>query len=145
MLNASLIDIPRPFIDPINTLVEAMGVAGMAIQRPRADCTLALLLDSQRRGLALFRIAPLSTRTIHSVVAQCSDMPTTSSVVLFSSRRSTLIAPADIALLHICTGTLAAAGVRLFDWAVIGPGGMNCPRTLAGVADPWPHNTPCLS
>lgn len=144
MLNASLIDVPRPFIDPINTFVEALGVASMALQRPRRDSAVALLLDEQRRGLAMFRIPPLSSRTIHTVVAHCSEMPSTSSVVLVSSRRGVQVVPADIALLHLCTGTLAAAGIRLFDWAVIGSGGLYCPRTLAGVPDPWPDSTSCL-
>lgn len=144
LLNASLIDVPRPFIDPINTFVEALGVASMAMQRPRTDSTIALLLDEQRRGLAMFRIPPLSSRTIHSVVAHCSDMPSTTSVVLVSSRRGIPVVPADIALLLICTGTLAAAGIRLFDWAVIGQGGLYCPRSLAGVPDPWPDTTSCL-
>lgn len=143
MLNASLIDIPRPFIDPINSFVEALGVASMALQRPRADSTIALLLDSHRRGLAMFRVPPLTTRSIHSVVTHCSEMPSTTSVVIVSSRRGTPVAPSDIPLLHICTGTLAAAGLRLFDWAVIGTGGLYCPRTLAGVPDPWPESTYC--
>ena len=124
--------------------MEALGVASMAMQRPRTDSTVALLLDEQRRGLAMFRIPPLSSRTIHSVVAHCSDMPSTTSVVLVSSRRGIPVVPADIALLHICTGTLAAAGIRLFDWAVIGQGGLYCPRSLAGVPDPWPDTTSCL-
>ena len=144
LLNASLIDVPRPFIDPINTFVEALGVTSMALQRPRIDSTIALLLDKHRRGLAMFRIPPLSSRTIHSVVAHCSEMPSTTSVVLVSSRRNTPVVPADIPLLHICASTLEAAGIRLFDWAVIGTGGLYCPRTLAGVPDPWPEATSCL-
>lgn len=144
MLNASLIDVPRPFIDPINTFVEALGVVSMAVQRPRVDSTVALLLDQHRRGLAMFRIPPLSSRNIHTVVAHCSEMPSTASVVLVSSRRGIPIVPADIALLHLCTATLAAAGIRLFDWAVIGLGGLYCPRTLSGIPDPWPDSTPCL-
>jgi hypothetical protein len=144
MLNASLIDIPRPFIDPINTIVEALGVASMTLQRPRVNSTVALLLDTRRRGLAMFRVPPLSSQSIHAVVAHCSEMPSTASVVLVSSRVGSPVIPADIALLHICTGTLAAAGFCLFDWAVIGRGGVYCPRTLAGVPDPWPDATPCL-
>jgi len=144
MLNASLIDVPRPFIDPINTFVEALGVVSMALQRPRIDSTIALLLDEQRRGLAMFRVPPLTSRNIHTVVAHCSEMPSTSSVVLVSSRRTVFVVPADIALLHLCTATLSAAGIRLFDWAVIGHGGLYCPRTLAGVPDPWPDSPSCL-
>ncbi len=144
MLNASLIDVPRPFIDPINTLVEALGVATMAMQRPRINSTIAILLDEKRRGLAMFRTPPLSTQSIHTVVAHCSEMPSTSSVVLISSRCEIPVVPADIALLHLCTGTLAAAGIQLFDWAVVGAGGLYCPRTLAGVCDPWPLVTSCL-
>lgn len=144
MLNASLIDVPRPFIDPINTFVEALGVVCMGVQRPRVDSTVALLLDKHRRGLAMFRIPPLSSRNIHTVVAHCSEMPSTTSVVLVSSRPGLPVVPSDIPLLHLCTGTLAAAGIQLFDWAVIGLGGLYCPRTLAGVPDPWPQTTPYL-
>lgn len=144
MLNASLIDIPRPFIDPINTFVEALGVASMTMQRPRSESTVALLLDKQRRGLAMFRIPPLSSQSVHSVVAHCSEMPSTTSVVLVSTRIGIPVVPADIALLHLCTNTLAAAGIRLFDWAVVGAGGLYCPRTLAGVPDPWPETTAWL-
>lgn len=144
MLNASLIDVPRPFIDPINTFVEALGVASMAMERPRSDSTVALLLDEQRRGLAMFRIPPLSSRNVHTVVAHCSEMPSTTSVVLVSCRRGIPVVPSDIALLHLCTSTLSAAGIRLFDWAVIGAGGLYCPRTLSGIPDPWPEATACL-
>jgi hypothetical protein len=144
MLNASLIDVPRPFIDPINTFVEALGVTCMTLQRPRTNSTVALLLDNQHRGLAMFRTPPLSSQSIHAVVAHCSEMPSTSSVVLVSSRRGAPVVPADIALLRICTATVAAAGFHLFDWAVIGTGGLYCPRTLAGVPDPWPDTTPCM-
>jgi hypothetical protein len=144
LLNASLIDVPRPFIDPINTFVEALGVVGMAIQRPLTHSTVALLLDHQRRGLAMFRLPPLTSRSIHAVVAHCSEMPSTASVVLVSSRCGTPVAASDIALLHLCTATLRAAGIQLFDWVVIGTGGMYCPRSLSGVPDPWPETTPCL-
>ena len=77
MLTASLIDVPRPFIDPINTFVEALGVASMAMERPRSDSTVALLLDEQRRGLAMFRIPPLSSRNVLTAVPRWSAMPST--------------------------------------------------------------------
>ena len=34
MFNASLVDIPRPYIDSIDTLVEALGIACLALEHP---------------------------------------------------------------------------------------------------------------
>jgi hypothetical protein len=137
MFNASLVDIPRPYIDSIDTLVEALGIACLALEHPLHDHTLALITDNQRRGIGLVRDTPLTHLSIHSIVGQCSQFPDAHSLVLVSVRTSSPINPSDIELLHQFTSVVASAGLYILDWVVVGRGGLYCPRSIAGSPDPW--------
>lgn len=137
MLNASLVDIPRPYIDSISTLIEALGVACLGLERPLATHTLALITDQLHRGLGLIRDNPLDHQSIHSVVGQCSQFPDAHSIVLVSVRTQSPIHPGDSELLQHFASVATNAGLHLLDWVVIGRGGLYCPRSIAGISDPW--------
>ena len=43
----------------------------------------------------------------------------------------------DVEMLHHCAMVTNNAGLQLLDWVVIGRGGLYCPRSIAGMPDPW--------
>jgi hypothetical protein len=144
VLNASLIDIPQPFIDPIDALVEALGIACLSIPRPLTAHTIAIVTDAQRRCIAMVRFPTLTESSIHAIVGHSSLLPDAHSVVLVSVRTTAPISTTDPDLLQRCTNIVNNAGLQLLDWAVIGVGGLYCPRSLTESADPWSSSASCL-
>ena len=137
MFASTLLDVPRPYIDPIYSLVEALGVACLALRRPAADSTITLVLDNQRRGIHLFPSAPLTQSTIHHIIGHVSAVPNAHGVVIISTRTAAPIQPQDSTLLIHTTVACQSAGFELIDWVVIGSGGLYCPRSLTDAPDPW--------
>ncbi len=144
MLNASLIDIPQPFIDPIDALVEVLGIACLSIPRPLTAHTIAIVTDAQRRCIAMMRFPTLTESSIHVIVGHSSLLPDAHSIVLVSVRTTAPISTTDPDLLQRCTNIVNNAGLQLLDWAVIGVGGLYCPRSLTESADPWSSSASCL-
>lgn len=138
MFHSSLVDVPRPFIDSISTLVEALGIASLTIPRPRTTGTIAVVTDAQLRGIAMLHLPELAMHSVHEVVARCSHIAGAHAVVLVSVRTSSPVQPRDTELLQHLTQVLSHAGIALRDWVVVGKGGLYCPRSLLGLADPWP-------
>ena len=143
MLNASLVDIPQPFIDPIDALVEALGIACLSIPRPLTAHTIAIVTDAQRRCIAMMRFPTLTESSIHAIVGHSSLLPDAHSVVLVSVRTTAPISTTDPDLLQRCINIVNNAGLQLLDWAVIGVGGLYCPRSLTESADPWSSSASC--
>ncbi|MEY3806202.1 MAG: hypothetical protein RIR69_1014 [Actinomycetota bacterium] len=144
MFSSSLIDIPRPFIDPIHSLAEALGVTSLVMQRPRSASTIALVLDRQRRGLHLNRFAPLSHTVFHDIVSDASHLDTAHEVVLCSTRITSPMHPTDLDLWRCGQNVFNSAGLELIDWCVVGRGGYYCPRSLLNDPDSWPTSVPCV-
>lgn len=143
MLNASLIDVPRPFIDPIDTLVEALGVLALAMPRPLVEGTLLLAMDRQRRGLGMVRSDATTSSGLHHLVGLMCRIPAVRSVVMVSLRSGDLIRPDDVDHLFSTITAMNNAGLTLCDWVVAGRGGLYCPRSLAGTANPWSSDSAC--
>ena len=144
MLKASLLDIPRPFIDPIDTLVEALGVACLSLPRPLAPHTVVLVADAHRRCVAMLHCPPLDETSIHTIVGHCAHVPDACNVVFVSVRVTPPICSSDPELLQHCMRVTASAGLQLFDWVVVGVGGLYCPRSLTDSSDPWTTSVSCL-
>lgn len=144
MFSSSLIDIPRPFIDPIHSLVEALGITSMVVQRPRCDSTIALVVDEQRRGLHLNRFAPLTLRVFHDIVSDVSSIDNAHAVVLCSTRIGSPVHFSDLELWQFGHVVFNNAGLEFIDWCVIGTGGYYCPRSLWDHPDPWPTSVACV-
>lgn len=144
MLNASLLDIPRPFIDPIDSLVEALGVASLSIPRPLVPRTVVLVADAQRRCVAISHFPTLSESSVHSIVGSCSHLPDAHHIILISTRTTSPICVTDSHLLQHCNSVFAHAGLHLLDWVVVGTGGLYCPRSLTDSSDPWTSPDSCL-
>lgn len=144
VFTSSVLDVPRPLVDPITSLVEALSVISLAMQRPRTSSTVVLALDKHRCGLHLFRMNSITPTSFHHIVRECSTIPFVDGVVVVSHRRTRPFSESDESLLFVGTRTLRAAGIHLIDWVVVGAGGMYCPRSLCGVPDPWPYGSTCM-
>lgn len=144
VFTSSVIDVPRPLVDPITSLVEALSVVSLALQRPRTSSTVVLVLDRHRRGLHLFRSNPMTPTSFHHIVRECSTIPSVDGVVVVSHRDTRPFSELDESLLFTGAHTLWAAGIHLIDWVVVGAGGMYCPRSLCGAPDPWPYGSTCM-
>lgn len=143
--NASLVDVPRPHLDPVSTLQEALAVVALAARHPLGSESVLLQLDRQWRGVALSRIAHPPSVAIgdacralaHDVVARCTDTVDTVHAFIVTFRPDPPMAPDDIESLVHLRSTLDAAGYILIDWVVAGRGGFYCPRILTDASDPW--------
>lgn len=144
MLNASLIDVPRPFLDPIDSLVEALGILALAVPRPLCDGSLVLAMDSLHRGLGMVRAPSVTPTVLHHVVGMTCAIPSAISVVIVSVRSRGLMRPSDIGDLACLTKVMRDAGLSLRDWVIVGRGGLYCPRSIAGWPDPWVRGAGCL-
>lgn len=142
--DASLLDVPRPFIDPIHSLLEAVGISSLVVQRPMQDRTYALVLDSQRRGLGILQASALNLVSAHYLIGRLSDIPDAHAVVLVSTRTHTCMQPGDQELLELLHTTFNHAGIAIHDWVVMGRGGHYCPRSLTDAPDPWVGSPACL-
>jgi hypothetical protein len=143
-LSSSILDVPRPLVDPITSLLDALSVVSLSLRRPRRNDTVVLALDAQRRGLHLFRTVPMCAEALHHVVSQCSVVSGIHGVVITSVRPTTPLCTTDQQLVVTTRHTLLAAGIELVDWVVLGAGGLYCPRTLCGMPDPWPYGNACV-
>lgn len=142
--DASLLDVPRPFIDPIHSLLEAVGISSLVVQRPLQDRTYALVLDEQRRGLGILQANALSVVSAHFLIGRLSDIPRAHAVVLVSTRTQPCMQPGDQDLLALLNSTFNHAGITIHDWVVMGRGGYYCPRSLTETPDPWAVSPACL-
>lgn len=143
--NSTLVDVPRPHLDPIATLQEALAVVALTARHPLISESVLLHLDRNWCGVALSRVA--HPRTIifrdfhralaHEVVARCAATTDTTRAFIVTFRPGSPMAPGDVdALLHI-EAALGSAGYSLADWVVTGRGGFYCPRVLIDAPDPW--------
>lgn len=143
--NSTLVDVPRPHIDPIFTLQEALAIVSLAARHPIAADAILLQLDRHRRGVALSRLASAGVESTHGhqrhlargVVELCAATPGTSLAFVVSFRPAAAVAPGDAEALCHLGASLASAGFDLLDWVVVGRGGFYCPRVLIDGADPW--------
>lgn len=143
-LSLSILDVPRPLVDPITSLVDALSVVSLSLRRPRRNDTVVLALDAQRRGLHLFRTLPMCAETLHHIVSECSVVSGIHGVVITSVRPTSPLHATDQQLVVTAQHTLSAAGINLVDWVILGAGGLYCPRTLCGMPDPWPYGNTCV-
>lgn len=136
-----MIDVPRPFVDPITSLVEALSVIALALQRPMRASTVVLAVDHHMRGIHLFRTTSLSREAFHHIITQSSCVHNSHGVVIASTRTGPPVVSSDAELLRCGQFMLSAAGLRLIDWIVLGAGGLYCPRSLYGLPEPWPYGS----
>lgn len=133
---------PAPAGQPVTSLRGALGVVLLA-RRPDEPSTIVLLLDHQRRGLTCVCVGERAHAEAAGVVADfCVEVaratPALGAVVLASCRPGPAPWPdaADLAAFPDLRARLAAAGVALVDWLLVGSGFAVSVATEVG-DDPW--------
>lgn len=132
--------IPRPYLDPIGSLLEVVSIACLALARPLCNDTIVLSLNAELCAVGLMRCDPLSTSVVHNIIGQVALNSEVSSVVLVSQRQHTPHQHHDESLLQYMETVFSNSGIALKDWVVIGRGGLYCPRSLLNESDPWPYS-----
>jgi hypothetical protein len=140
--------LPRAGIDPITSHDDALVTVAMAVHRPLRHETIVVLLDDERRGLALVVVTDTTCPDDVLEAVECLTRPTThagraGAIVVGSVRpsqpgRRDVDADADrdverwLELSEIAEGH----GVELLEWFVLGAE-VRCPRDDLGEAPRW--------
>lgn len=128
---STLLDVPRAHLDPIDSLLEALSVLALAVERPLQDSTTAVLLDTHRRGVSLIRTRQPLRDAAHLIIGEASRIGNVQYVVVVSERSHSSTAPADLDDYRAISQLFSHAGISLIEWVVLGRGGLYCPRTYS--------------
>lgn len=139
--------LPRAGIDPITSHDDALVTVAMAVHRPLRFETIVVLLDDERRGLALVVVTDTTCPDDVLEAVECLTRPTThasraGAIVVGSVRPGPHTRDHDpdierdverwLELSEIAEGH----GVELLEWFVIGSE-VRCPRDDLGEAPRW--------
>lgn len=134
---------PRAGVDSIGDPAAAAEVLALAIHRPLRYETIALLLDAERRGIA---IVVVSGTVDPDAVVEVTELVTTPSAhdgrvaaaVLATVRPDPRHRPAaDVERWMEISEIAGDRGVELLEWFTIDPLGVSCPRDHLGEPPRW--------
>jgi hypothetical protein len=134
--------LPRAGVDPIDRPEVAMSMVGLAISRPFRDETIVLLLDGQRRGIAITVVSGTTDPDDVLEVVECLTRAEAhggrvGSIVLASVRPTApLVLSDDIDRWLELSAIADESFVELLEWFVIGDR-ITCPRDELGEAPRW--------
>ena len=137
--------LPRAGVDAIDCAETALLTLAMAIQQPPRAETVTLLLDDQRRGIAVAVVSGTHQPDDVLEVVECFTRRAAhggrvGSIVVASVRPTTDddddIADTDVDRWLEMSDIADQAGVELLEWFVIG-GGVRCPRDQLGEPPRW--------
>lgn len=138
--STTLLDVPRAHIDPIRSLLEALSVVALSIQRPLDHSLTALLLNAEWCGVGLERTCRSFRPAMHHVISAASEVPNVQFAVLASTRPRSTVQYVDGDNFLFASQLFAHAGITLVEWVILGRGGMYCPRVLTDEPSRWlPH------
>ena len=132
----------RAGVDTISCAETALLTLAMAIQRPLRAETVTLLLDDQRRGIAVAVVGHTSARRrARGRRASRAAPPTAaaSGIIVASVRpdhSDEATSAADVDRWLEMSDIAEQAGVELLEWFVIG-GDVTCPRDQLGEPPRW--------
>jgi hypothetical protein len=136
--------LPRAGVDRISSAETALLMLAMAIQQPLRAETVTLLLDDQRRGIAVAVVSGTHQPDDVLEVVECFTHSAThggrvGSIIVASVRpqlsdESTIATDVDRWL--EMSDIAEEAGVELLEWFVIG-GEVTCPRDQLGEPPRW--------
>ena len=136
--------LPRAGIDTISCAETALLTLAMAIQQPLRAETVALLLDDQRRGVAVAVVSGTHQPDDVLEVVECFTRSAThggrvGSIVVASVRPVTAdetTVATDVDRWLEMSDIAEQAGVELLEWFVIA-GDVTCPRDQLGEPPRW--------
>jgi hypothetical protein len=136
--------LPRAGVDRIGSPETAIITLAMAIHRPLRAETITLLLDHERRGVAVAVVT--DTRQPDAVLEVVECLTRTSAhggrvgaVIVATVRPGAadpVVLAGDVDRWLEMSDIAEQAGVELVEWFVIGPE-ITCPRDLLGEAPRW--------
>lgn len=133
----TLLDVPRAHIDPIHSLLEALSVVALSLERPRHHSLTALVCNSHMCGVGLVRTHAPFRHALHRIISDASQIADARAVVLVTTRPGATVAFEDGDDYVSASQLFAHAGITLVEWVVIGRGGMYCPRVLTDEPSRW--------
>jgi len=136
--------LPRAGIDTISCAETALLTLAMAIQQPLRAETVALLLDDQRRGIAVAVVSGTHQPDDVLEVVECFTRSAThggrvGSIVVATVRPATTdegTGDTDIDRWLEMSDIAEQAGIELLEWFVIA-GDVTCPRDRLGEPPRW--------
>jgi hypothetical protein len=136
--------LPRAGVDTIRCAETALLTLAMAIQRPLRAETVALLLDDQRRGIAVAVVSGTHRPDDVLEVVECFTRSAAhggrvGSIIVASVRpgqSDDATSAADVDRWLEMSDIAEQAGVELLEWFVIG-GDVTCPRDRLGEPPRW--------
>jgi hypothetical protein len=123
---------------------EALHLLSLAVARPLRHETLCFVLDHQGIGGVVIVVsgthAPDSVLHVVEFMATAAEgSPRAASLVVASVRPSGGVLPGDVDRWLEASELTDLRGIRLVEWYVVGPGGIECPRDLLGEPERWPQ------
>ena len=136
--------LPRAGVDTISCAETALLTLAMAIQRPLRAETVTLLLDDQRRGIAVAVVSGTHQPDDVLEVVECFTRSAAhggrvGSIIVASvrpDRSDEATTSADVDRWLEMSDIAEQAGVELLEWFVIG-GEVTCPRDQLGEPPRW--------
>jgi hypothetical protein len=136
--------LPRAGVDTIDRAETALLMLAMAIQQPLRPETIALLLDDQRRGIAVAVVSGTDQPDDVLEVVECFTRTRThggrvGSIIVASVRpgfTDEATTATDVDRLLEMSDIAEQAGVELLEWFVIN-GDVTCPRDRLGEPPRW--------
>ena len=136
--------LPRAGVDTISCAETALLTLAMAIQRPLRAETVTLLLDDQRRGIAVAVVSGTHQPDDVLEVVECFTRSAAhggrvDSIIVASvrpDRSDEATTAADVDRWLEMSDIAEQAGVELLEWFVIG-GDVRCPRDQLGEPPRW--------
>ena len=136
--------LPRAGIDRISSPDLALTMLSIAVQRPLRSETVVVLLDDQRRGVAVAVVTDTCRPDDVLEVVECFTRSAAhggrvGSIVVASVRPTAtdeLTAATDVDRWLEMSDIAEQAGVELLEWFVIG-GDVTCPRDRLGEPPRW--------
>lgn len=139
---------PRAGVDPIDDPVTAARTLAAAVHRPLRDETIVLLLDAERRGVAIVIVADTHDpdallEIVELLAAPPSHDGRVAAMVVATVRSERRDAAAcdpatgDVDRWMEASDLADDRGVELIEWFVVTPDDITCPRDRLGEPPRW--------
>jgi hypothetical protein len=134
--------VPRARIDPIRAPADAIALVSTVLDGPGIDQTVAVFLDDAGFGDLIVVIddteSPDAIVAIADVLAQAAaHHPMITTLLLATARSWGGVVDDDIDRWLEASDVVDQHGLRLVEWYVVGPEGVESPRDLLGEPERW--------
>jgi hypothetical protein len=136
---------PRAHIDPIRCAADAIALFAVAVAEPFESEVLGIVLDDAGFGHAIVTITDVPPSSTDAVLrladilgTAAEGAPSAAGMVLATVRPDgELVQATDVDTWLEASAIADDHGLRLLEWFVVGPDGIECPRDLLGEPERW--------